>query len=148
MLKILSFFYKCISGFFIKTQVSIGVWIYVLVFNLIPVFSESVFVLVSCGFYYYSSIVQLEIGDSRDSDTSLSSFIIWGYFSSVSVCLCVCMCFHMKLRMVTVLNIDDDNIQSLDCFWWDGHLYGMYEFSFLKCFYIHAMIHYMDYGAR
>jgi hypothetical protein len=67
----------CISDFFIKDQMSIGVWIYVWVFNLILLISMSVYVPIPCSFHYYGSVVQLEI---KDSDTSSSSFIVQDCF--------------------------------------------------------------------
>ena len=42
------FFAVCVSGFFIKNQVSISVWICVWVFNLIPSINIFIFVLISC----------------------------------------------------------------------------------------------------
>ena len=56
----------------------IGVWIYVSVFNLIPLINMSVFVPIPRCFYYCSSIVELEI---RDGDTSRRSFFVQDCFS-------------------------------------------------------------------
>jgi hypothetical protein len=51
------FFSLYISGFFIKNQVSIGVWIYIWVLDSISLKTVSVFMLLPCGFYHYSSVV-------------------------------------------------------------------------------------------
>ena len=60
-------------GFFVKNQVSIGVWVYIWVFYSLPLISLSVFMLIPYGFYYYCSIVQL---DMWDGNTSRSPFIV------------------------------------------------------------------------
>ena len=67
------FFLLHIIDFFIKNQESTGVWIYVWVFDLIPLTTVSIFMPISCSFNYYSSVVELEI---RDGDISGSSFIV------------------------------------------------------------------------
>jgi hypothetical protein len=59
--------------------VTIGVCIYVWVFNLVPLINISVFVPKLCQFYYYSSVIQLGVGDD---DTSCSSFIIKVFLKS------------------------------------------------------------------
>ena len=56
----------------------IGVWIYVWVFDLIPLIHLFAFMLIPCGMYCYSFVVELEI---RDGNTSGSSFIVQGCFS-------------------------------------------------------------------
>jgi hypothetical protein len=61
MLKMLSFFLFYNFYFFIKNQVSIGVWIYIWVFNFILLTTLSVVIPILCVVYYYSSIVDLEI---------------------------------------------------------------------------------------
>jgi hypothetical protein len=60
--------------------VSIGEHIYVCIFDSILLINLnlSVFMKISCGFYYYSSVVQFEI---RDCDTSKSSFIVQDCFN-------------------------------------------------------------------
>ena len=67
------FFPLCVFVIFIKNQVSLSVWIYVWVFNLILLINVSVFMLIVCSFYYYSSVGQPEI---RDGDTSGNSIIV------------------------------------------------------------------------
>jgi hypothetical protein len=51
----------------------VGVWVYLAVLHFIPLINKSVSVPISCGFYYYCFIIQLE---TRDGDTSRSSFIV------------------------------------------------------------------------
>ena len=70
---------------------SISVWIYVWVFNLIPLIKFFVFVPISYGFYSCSSVIQFEV---RDSDASSSSFI-QDYFSYSGFFV-----FHMRLKIV------------------------------------------------
>ena len=52
---------------------SIGMWVYVWVFDSVPLIHLSIFMSISCGLYYYSFVIELEI---RDSDISRSSFTI------------------------------------------------------------------------
>jgi hypothetical protein len=66
-------------AFFIKNQVSIGMWIYFWVFN------SDLFDQQDCCctntmqlFNHYCSVVKLEV---RDGDSSRSSFIVWNCFS-------------------------------------------------------------------
>jgi len=59
--------------FFVTKQVSIDVWVYFWVFNSIPLIYLSVPMPILCSFYYYCSVVQLEV---RDDNTSRSSFIV------------------------------------------------------------------------
>ena len=56
----------------------IGVWNYVWVFNSSPLISMSVLVAVPYYFYYYSSVIEVEIWGG---DTSSNSFIIQDCFS-------------------------------------------------------------------
>ena len=91
LLKML-FFPVCISVFFIKNQVSIGVWIYVWVFDSIPLINMSIFVPIPCCFYYDISVVSLEI---RNGDANLDLL----FFMIVLVILYF-LCFHMKLKIV------------------------------------------------
>lgn len=73
-------FFQCISGFFIKNQVSIAVWTYVRVYNLILLItvsgleSKQWFLLL----LFYYSVVQFEI---RHGDTSSNTSIIQDGFS-------------------------------------------------------------------
>jgi hypothetical protein len=74
LLKMLS----SIVWFSFLCQMSVGVRVYFRVFDLIPLIHLSVSIPISCSFYYYCSVVQLEV---RDSDTSRSSFPIQDHFS-------------------------------------------------------------------
>ena len=60
-------------SFFVKTQVFIGLWINIRVFDSIPLVHLSVFMPIPSSFHYCSSTVELEV---KDSDASVSSFII------------------------------------------------------------------------
>lgn len=73
---------------------SLAVWIYIWVFNSIPLINMPVFMLISCCFYYNISVVKLEI---RNCETRRRSFIIQNHFSSS---VFIDFCFHMKLRIV------------------------------------------------
>jgi hypothetical protein len=46
-------------AFFVKNQVSLGVWVYFSVFNLITLFNLFVSIPIPCSFDYYRSIVQV-----------------------------------------------------------------------------------------
>lgn len=61
-----------------KNEVSIGVWIYIWVFNLIPSIRISYFTPIPCDFYCHSSVAELEIWSG---DTPGSSFIVQDCFS-------------------------------------------------------------------
>ena len=69
---------------------SIGLWIYDRAFDSIPSVYQSVFMPKPCDFYYYSTVVELEI---RDGDTLK---VLWLY----RVVLAICEIFHMKLNIV------------------------------------------------
>jgi hypothetical protein len=60
-----------------KNQVPIGVWIYVWVFNSIPLLNMYIFVPIPCCFYYHGSVAQLE---TRDGGTVNISFVSQGCF--------------------------------------------------------------------
>ena len=85
LLKMLSVFPLYISGFFVKGQMSISVWVYFLDFNSILLINVSLSVPIPCSFYHYCHVVQLEV---RDDDSFRSSFIVktvgphwWGQHS-------------------------------------------------------------------
>jgi hypothetical protein len=65
-------------GFFVKNQVSVGVWVYFWVFDSIPLINMSVSIPIPFSSFYYCSVVQVEI---RDGDTTSSSFIVQDCFS-------------------------------------------------------------------
>jgi len=77
--------------FFVKDQVTIGVWVYFWAFDFIPLVELSVFVPIPCGFYHYCSVVQLEV---RDSDSLRSSFTVENFLANLGI-----LFFHMKLRI-------------------------------------------------
>ena len=73
-----AFFFPFYSfGLFVKNQVFIGVWINIMVFNLIPLVHITAFMPIPNCFYCYRSIVDLKV---RDGDASRSSFIVQDYF--------------------------------------------------------------------
>lgn len=51
-----------ISGCFIKYQVSTGLWVYICIFDSIPLIISWLFMPMPCRFYYCSSLVKPEIG--------------------------------------------------------------------------------------
>jgi hypothetical protein len=62
------FIFPCYGfGFLRKDKMSIGLWVYFGVFDLIPFINAFVSVTVPCTFYYYCSVVQLGV---RDGDSS------------------------------------------------------------------------------
>ena len=63
--------------FFGKNQMFIGVWINILVFDLIPLVNLSFFMPIPSCFDYFNSIIVLY---ARDSDASRSSFIVQDCF--------------------------------------------------------------------
>ena len=56
-----------------KNQIAIAVWSDIQFFGLVPLINLSVLQSISCGFYYYSSVEDLEMGDS---DTHKYSFLL------------------------------------------------------------------------
>ena len=71
---------------------SIGVCIYIWVLDLIPFIHLSVSIPIPCGFYYCSSVAELE---TRENDTSRISFIVQNSFSYLGF-----LFFHKKLNIV------------------------------------------------
>jgi hypothetical protein len=66
-------------NFFVKNQVSVGVWLYFWVFELDSIDQPVCFYASTMWFLLLLLLVQFEI---RDSDTSRSSFIVQDCFSS------------------------------------------------------------------
>jgi hypothetical protein len=64
-------------SFFVKDQVTIGLWVQFWVFNTTPLNYLSISVPVTCSFYHYCSVLDLEI---RDGDSCRSSFIVVNSF--------------------------------------------------------------------
>jgi len=50
-------------SFFVKDQVTIGVWVYFWVFSSIPLICMSVSVPIPYNFYHYCSVIHLEVRD-------------------------------------------------------------------------------------
>ena len=91
-------------------------WIYVWVFDLVPLINMSVFMPIPCVFYYYCSVVQLEF---RVADASRSSVIVqdclsypgfFGFLYEVENC-------SFKVCKELCWNFDGNCIESVDCFW-------------------------------
>jgi hypothetical protein len=123
--KMLSFFLPQYSfGFIVQNQVSIGMWIYFWVFDLIPLINLSVFMATLCGFYYYCSVILLGI---RDDDTSRVSFILHECFSYPGI-----LFLHMKLSIAISMSVnnciglfDGNCIDTVNCFWYKGHFHNV-----------------------
>jgi hypothetical protein len=77
LLKILSFFHWMVFSSFVKSQVTIGVWVHFWVFNSIPLIYPPVTVLVPCSFCHNFSVVQLQV---RDGDSTRGSFTVENSF--------------------------------------------------------------------
>lgn len=96
-----------------------GVWIYIWIFNLIPLINLSFLLLVPCSFYYDSSLVHLGLQYLRiffyyiGHPVVLFCFVFPSEFEYCSFKVCKVLCW----------NFDGDCIKSVDCFWWDGHFY-------------------------
>ena len=97
-------------------QVSIGVWIYVWGFTLIPLIDVSIFVPIPRSFFhYYSSVEQNEI---VKGDNPSNSFIVQNYFS-----YCIFFSFPYEVEIVlsksvnNCVDFDEDCTMSVDCFW-------------------------------
>ena len=113
------FFSLFIFSFFlrgVKTQVFIGMWTYVRVFDSIPLIHVSIFVPISNCFYYYSSIVQLDV---KNSDASRSSFIVQDCFSFPRFFAFPYQVEYCSFQVCEELcwDFDGDCIDSVDCFW-------------------------------
>jgi hypothetical protein len=81
------FFPLHLSGFYIRNNMSIILWVYFRVFNTILLINMSIFMPIPCSFYYNCSPVQLEI---RDGNTSSSSFIVQEYFTYLGLLVFPC----------------------------------------------------------
>jgi hypothetical protein len=95
--------------------VSVGVWVYFWVLDLIPLIILSGFMPIICRFYYDCSAVQFEI---RDGGISRSSFTVQNYFShpGVSVFPYKVENCSFKVRKELCWNFDGNCIESVDCF--------------------------------
>ena len=72
-------------------------------FDLISLINLSALISIPCRFYYYCSVVELEV---RDSDNSRTSFIVYDCFSSPVFVVLFCF-FHIKLRIVLSMSVQN-----------------------------------------
>lgn len=102
------------------------------VFNSIPLINISVFISISCVFYYYWSIVQFVI---HDGDSGCSSFIIYEYFSYLGILVSLYLYFFLPTEAYVCSfrfcnkvfsNFDWNCTESIDCFWQEGNFYYIY----------------------
>ena len=103
-------------GFFVKIHVSICMWVYFWVFNLVPLINLSVTTSMPCSFYYYCPVLQLEI---RDGDTSRHSFIVPDCFSYTGSFVFPYQVENCSFKVCREFcgNFDRSCIQPLDRFW-------------------------------
>ena len=73
LLKMFSFFPLYGYAFLVKNQDSVGIWVYFRVFCSIPLIILSICLPIPCSFYYYCSVVELEI---RDGASVRSYFMV------------------------------------------------------------------------
>jgi hypothetical protein len=88
----------------VKNQVSVSVWVYFRVFDLIPLINLSFPIQTSCSFYYCCSISQG-----------------WWYLQKFFYCsrlFCYQGFFHMKLRVSLSRSVKKNVLE----FWWELHL--------------------------
>ena len=73
-------------------------------------------------FYYYIFVVQLEI---RVGDTSRSSLIVQycSSYTGIFVLPYAVDNSYFKVHKELSWNFDENCVQSIDCFWYDGHFY-------------------------
>ena len=108
------FFFLLYSFGFVKKQVCIGVWIYFWFFDSIPLINLSVFMPISCCFYYWG----------------------WWYLKMFIYCtrllqlFQIFLFFHTTLSIVLSrsvkklwLNFNENCVESVDWFWQDSHFY-------------------------
>ena len=72
----------CGFGFFVKDQVTIGMWVDFWVFNSIPLLYISIFVPTPSSFYHYCSVIQFEVrdGDPLEVLLLLIVFALLGFW--------------------------------------------------------------------
>jgi hypothetical protein len=119
-------FFFPLDGFssFVKDQVTIGVWVHFCVFNSIPLIYLSLAVPVPCSFFppHNFSVVQLEV---RHGDSPTGSFIVEKSFCYPRFFVIPAEFANCPFYLGEELswNFDGDYIESVDCFWQDGHFY-------------------------
>lgn len=108
LLKMWVFFSLCVFGFFVRIRcVNIC-----LDFNSILLNNVSVFMLISCCLYDYSSGIQLEIWDCN-----ISSFLLYGIQHGLQLTCIICISMMLKIVvriafcMVTIFTILITSIQ-------------------------------------
>ena len=113
------FFPLWFSSFFIKNQVSIDVWIYVWVFDLI---NMSVFMPVPWRFYYCHYVVYLDISNGDIPEVlllcrmvSVLAIFVFVLFIYLFVSIWNEYC-PIKVRKELCWNFDGDCTESVDCF--------------------------------
>jgi hypothetical protein len=94
--------YDC--GFFLKSQVTIDVWVYFLVFNSIQLIYLSVSEPILSGFYYYFPLVQLGV---RDHDYPRSWFCF--LFVCLFVLIARCFCYSVFVVVVVLFPYEVEN---------------------------------------
>jgi hypothetical protein len=109
-------------GFFVKNQVSIGVWVYFTVFSSIPLIYLSVSIPIPCSFYYYCSVVQLEIRDGEPPEVLLLYRILLAFLDVFVFPYEVESC-SFKVCKELCWNFGGNCFESVDCFWLDVHFY-------------------------
>jgi hypothetical protein len=103
-----------VLGSFVKNQVTVDVWIYVLVFHSVPLVFMSVLGPVPCCFYCYGSVEQFEV---RYGDTSSVAFLF-----RIVLAIPGLLCLHTKFRIDFSVceechwNFDGVCIERIDCF--------------------------------
>jgi len=109
-------------GSFVKNQVTIGAWVNFWVFSFVPLIYLSVSVPISYSFYDYCSVILPEV---RDGDSPRSSFIVeynfcYPEFLVIPNEFAKCS-FYLYKGLSR--NFDGDCIESVHCFWQNGHLF-------------------------
>ena len=114
-----------LDGFssFVKDQVMIGVWVHFWVFNSIPLFYLPVTVQIPCSFLnHYCSVVLLEV---QHTDSPRSSFTVENSFSYPGFLVIPDEFENCSFKFYEELSWKFAGycIESVDCFWQDGHFY-------------------------
>jgi hypothetical protein len=73
-----------IFGTFVKNKVGIAVWIHIRVLYSVPLVFISVFVSVSCCFYYYCFVIWLEVRYCDSNSIALFTEYCLGYSQSLA----------------------------------------------------------------
>jgi hypothetical protein len=103
-------------GFFCKRSRSTGVWVYFWTFDSIPLIDLSNSVPMSCSFYHYSSVIQLEARDVIPLEVLLLLRIV------LAILICLFSIWNWELLFPCLWRIVLD-------FWWEFH--WMYRLAFI-----------------